>query len=222
MAVDRISGNLFPASPRRMALHVLTHPLVDHILTLLRDERTDAAQFRILSRQVTVLLAVEATRDFPTCEVEIRTPMESTRGRRIDTPVVVVAIVRAGISMVDAIVDLIPSVSVGFIGMERDEETAEARSYYCKLPPLQAHRILVVDPMLATGGSAEHVIHEIYARQAEEVSFLNIVASPEGVERLLSKFPKLKIFTAALDRGLNDRKYILPGLGDFGDRLYGT
>ena len=220
--MGRTSYNLFPVRPSIMSLHVLKHPLADHILTLLRDVHTSAAQFRVLSRQVTALLVVEATRDFPTSEVEIKTPMESTRGRRIDIPVVVVAIMRAGVSMVDTIVDLIPSVSVGFIGMERDEETAVARSYYCKLPPLRAHRIVVVDPMLATGGSAEQVIDEIYAREAEEVSFLNIVAAPEGVERLLTKFPKLEIYTAALDRDLNDRKYILPGLGDFGDRLYGT
>ncbi len=205
-----------------MSLHVLNHPVAGHILSLLRDENTGSAQFRNLSRQVTSLLVMEATRDLPTEPVEIKTPLETTQCRKLAVTVVVVAIVRAGMSMVDTIVDLLPSVAVGFIGMERDEETAEAHSYYCKLPPLKNRRVLVVDPMLATGGSAEQVIRMVYDQGATDVYFLNIVAAPEGVKVLRDKFPNLIIYTASLDRELNDKKYILPGLGDFGDRLYGT
>ncbi len=205
-----------------MSLHVIKHPVADHILSLLRDERTGAAEFRNLSRQVTSLLVMEATRDLPSVPTEVKTPMETTRCRKLDRTVVVVAIVRAGMSMVETIVDLLPSVAVGFIGMERDEETAEAHSYYCKLPPLKDRRVLVVDPMLATGGSAAQVISMVYDQGATDVNFLNIVAAPEGVKVLQDKFPDLIIYTASLDRELNDKKYILPGLGDFGDRLYGT
>jgi len=205
-----------------MSLHVLNHPVSNHILSLLRDENTGSAQFRTLSRQVTSLLVMEATRDLPSIPVEVKTPMETAQCRKLAGTVVVVAIVRAGMSMVDTIVDLLPSVAVGFVGMERDEETAQAHSYYCKLPPMENRRVLVVDPMLATGGSAEHVIRMVYEQGATDVNFLNIVAAPEGVEVLQNKFPDLVIYTASLDRELNEKKYILPGLGDFGDRLYVT
>ena len=171
---------------------------------------------------MTSLLVMEATRDLPSIPAEVKTPLEVTQCRKLAGTVVVVAIVRAGMSMVDTIVDLLPSVAVGFVGMERDEETAQAHSYYCKLPPMENRRVLVVDPMLATGGSAEHVIRMVYEQGATDVNFLNIVAAPEGVEVLQNKFPDLIIYTASLDRELNEKKYILPGLGDFGDRLYGT
>ncbi len=205
-----------------MALKVVDHPVCDHVLSLLRNRETSPAEFRTLSRQITAILVLEATRDLPTREVEVVTPMEETQGRQIAVPVVTVAILRAGMSMVDAVVDLIPHVSVGFVGMERDEDTAEASSYYCKLPPLKGKRILVVDPMLATGGSARQVVRRVYNGGGKDVNFLNIVAAPEGVKLLEKEFPELKIYTGALDRELNERKYILPGLGDFGDRLYGT
>ena len=205
-----------------MSLHVLEHPLADHILALLRDTNTGAAQFRTLSTQITTLLVVEATRDIQVRTVDVETPMERAECRKLAVPFATIAIVRAGMSMIDAVVSLLPSVSVGFVGMERDEETAEARSYYCKLPPLDGKRVLLVDPMLATGGSALQALDLIYANGAGEVSFLNIVAAPEGVGKIDERFPDVAIYTAALDRELNDRKYILPGLGDFGDRLYGT
>ncbi len=205
-----------------MALKVVDHPVCDHVLSLLRNRETSPAEFRTLSRQITAILVLEATRDLPTREVEVVTPMEETQGRQIAVPVVTVAILRAGMSMVDAVVDLIPHVSVGFVGMERDEDTAEASSYYCKLPPLKGKRILVVDPMLATWGSARQVVRRVDNGGGKDVNFLNIVAAPEGVKLLEKEFPELKIYTGALDRELNERKYILPGLGDFGDRLYGT
>ena len=205
-----------------MSLHIIRHPVCDHVLSLLRDKNTTSSDFRELSKQVTAILALEATKDLPVVTVAIETPLEPTQGKQISVPIVTVAILRAGISMVDTIVNLIPGVSVGFVGMERDEETADAHSYYCKLPPLEGRRILVVDPMLATGGSSLQSIRMVYDKGGTDVSFLNIVAAPEGVELLQNEFPDLEIYTAALDRELNDRKYILPGLGDFGDRLYGT
>ena len=205
-----------------MSLHIIRHPVCDHVLSLLRDKNTTSSDFRELSKQVTAILALEATKDLPVATVAIETPLEPTQGKKISVPIVTIAILRAGISMVDTIVDLIPGVSVGFVGMERDEETAEAHSYYCKLPPLEGKRILVVDPMLATGGSSLQSIRMVYDKGGSDVSFLNIVAAPEGVELLQNEFPDLEIYTAALDRELNDQKYILPGLGDFGDRLYGT
>ena len=205
-----------------MSLHIIRHPVGEHVLSLLRDKNTTSSDFRELSKQVTAILALEATKDLPVATVDIETPLEPTQGKQIAVPIVTIAILRAGISMVDTIVNLIPGVSVGFVGMERDEETAEAHSYYCKLPPLEGRRILVVDPMLATGGSSLQSIRMVYDKGGSDVSFLNIVAAPEGVELLQNEFPDLEIYTAALDRELNDQKYILPGLGDFGDRLYGT
>ena len=205
-----------------MTLCVIDHPICNHVLSLLRDRKTPPEAFRILSGKVTTMLALEATRDLPIREIDIVTPLEESRGAEIAVSVVVVVVLRAGMSMVGPVVDLIPNVSVGFVGMERNEVTAKASSYYCKLPPLKGKRILVVDPMLATGGSARHAILTVYESGGTDVNFLNIVAAPEGVKLLDQEFPDLKIYTGAMDRELNQQKYILPGLGDFGDRLYGT
>lgn len=205
-----------------MALHVIDHPLAAHVLSLLRDKRTPPAQFRVLCHQVSLLLALEATRDLPTQEAPVETPMESTTGRSLTKALVVVPILRAGLGMVEPIVDLFPAANIGYIGLERDHDTALARSYYCKLPPLQGVRVLLADPMLATGGSAVKALDVIRSRGGSDVCLLNIVAAPEGVAVVQKAHPNVPIYTAALDRELNERKYILPGLGDFGDRLYGT
>ncbi len=205
-------------------LHVLDHPLAQHVITHLRDKTTRPATFRTLCYQLSLLLAIEATRDLPTTEKIIETPLERHVGRVLSQqPLIVVPILRAGLGMVQPILDAFPDVSVGYIGLERDHETAVARSYYCKLPPLTGgSRILLVDPMLATGGSAVQAIQALRDRGAVDITLLSIVSAPEGVAEVDRHFPGLPIFTAALDRQLNDRKYILPGLGDFGDRLYGT
>ncbi len=205
-------------------LHVLDHPLAQHVITHLRDKTTRPATFRTLCYQLSLLLAIEATRDLPTTEKIIETPLERHVGRVLShQPLIVVPILRAGLGMVQPILDAFPDVSVGYIGLERDHETAVARSYYCKLPPLTgSSRILLVDPMLATGGSAVQAIHALRDRGATDITLLSIVSAPEGVAEIDRHFPNLRIYTAALDRELNDRKYILPGLGDFGDRLYGT
>ncbi|HEY4245653.1 MAG TPA: uracil phosphoribosyltransferase [Lacunisphaera sp.] len=205
-----------------MPLHVLSHPLGAHVLTHLRDQTTKPALFRTLSYQISLLLALEATRDLGTVEKTIETPMESTMGHVLAKALVVVPILRAGLGMMQPFLDVFPVVSVGYVGLERDHETAVARSYYCKLPPLENKRVIVVDPMLATGGSAVQAVNVVKAAGAKEIVFICIVASPEGAAAMQKSHPKVPIHAGALDRELNHRKYILPGLGDFGDRLYGT
>ena len=205
-----------------MQLHILEHPLGAHVLTHLRDQTTKPALFRTLSYQISLLLALEATRDLATVEKTVETPMESTIGHVLAKPLVVVPILRAGLSMMQPFHDIFPDVSVGYVGLERDHETAVARSYYCKLPLLEGKRVIIADPMLATGGSAVQAINVVKSAGAKEIVFICIVASPEGAARMHQSHPEVPVHTAALDRELNQRKYILPGLGDFGDRLYGT
>ncbi|MEX0323457.1 MAG: uracil phosphoribosyltransferase [Puniceicoccaceae bacterium] len=205
-----------------MPLEIIDHPIAKHCINQLRKKETNPQTFRRYCDQVTTFLAIAATRDLNTEEEGIETPLEPMQAEFVDETVVVVAILRAGAGMIDCVVRLLPQVSVGYIGLERNEETAEARRYYCKFPPLEGSRVLVVDPMLATGGSAEQTIKAVYEAGAEAVDFLCIVAAPEGIERLETAFPNLRIFAGALDRELDANKYIRPGLGDFGDRLYGT
>ena len=204
-------------------LSVLNHPLADHIITHLRDETTKPATFRTLAYQLTLMLAIEATRDLATEEKAVNTPLEAATGRVLSSqPIVVVAILRSGVSMVQPFLDVFPDVSVGYVGLERDHVTAVARSYFCKLPPLKGRRVFVVDPMLATGGSAAQAIDVVKANGAVDPRLVCIIAAPEGVAEVSKHHPQTSIHVAVLDRGLNPRKYILPGLGDFGDRLYGT
>ena len=205
-------------------IHLLDHPLASHVMTHLRDTTTKPATFRTLCYQISLLLAIEATRELALEDRSIHTPLEPTTGRVFThQPLVVVPILRAGLGMVQPFLDIFPDVSVGYIGLERDHTTALARNYYCKLPPLTEHsRVLIVDPMLATGGSAVQAITVLRAEGARNIALLSIVSAPEGVAYVASSFPEVPIFTAAVDRELNAQKYILPGLGDFGDRLYGT
>lgn len=206
-----------------MPLHVLDHPLASHLITHLRDKSTKPATFRTLAHQLSMLLAVEGTGDLETEAKPIETPLESTTGQvLVRQPLVIVPILRAGLGMVQPFTDLFPDVSVGYIGLERDHQTARARSYYCKLPPLPGRHVFIVDPMLATGGSAVQALDVIKSHGATDTRLICIVSAPEGVAEVEKHHPGTVIHTAALDRGLNDRKYILPGLGDFGDRLYGT
>ncbi len=206
-----------------MPAHILQHPLAAHIITHLRDKTTKPATFRTLTYQLSLLLAIEATRNLETAEKLVDTPLETVTGRVLaHQPIVVVPILRAGLGMVQPFLDTFPDVSVGYIGLERDHETAVARSYYCKLPPLAGRHVFLVDPMLATGGSAVKAIEVAKSKGATDLALATIVSSPEGVAEVEQHHPDVKIFTAALDRTLNARKYIVPGLGDFGDRLYGT
>lgn len=204
-------------------LHVLDHPLAAHIITHLRDKTTKPATFRTLAYQISLLLAIEATSDIETAEKEIETPLERMTGRELaHETLVVVPILRAGLGMVQPFSDIFPDVSVGYIGLERDHATAVARSYYCKLPPLAKRHVFIVDPMLATGGSAVQALSIVKEKGGIDPTLVCIVAAPEGVAEVEKHHPGTAIHAAALDRELNAKKYILPGLGDFGDRLYGT
>jgi uracil phosphoribosyltransferase len=204
-------------------LRVLDHPLAAHIITHLRDKTTKPATFRSLAYQLTLMLAIDATRDLATEDKAVETPLESTTGKvLVHQPIVVVAILRAGVSMVQPFLDVFPDVSVGYVGLERDHVTAVARSYYCKLPPLAGRRIFVVDPMLASGGSAAQAIGIVKANGGAAPRLVCIIAAPEGVAEVARHHPDTSVHVGVLDRALNARKYILPGLGDFGDRLYGT
>jgi uracil phosphoribosyltransferase len=203
-------------------LHVLRHPLASHLVASLRDRATPPAEFRGLAHRLGLLLAMESTRDLPTQAATVATPLETTAAQRLAQPLVVVPILRAGLGMVQPFIDLFPDVSVGYIGLERDHTTAVAHSYYCKLPPLAGRTVVLVDPMLATGGSAAQALTLLKSHGATSLRMVCVVSAPEGVATLHAAHPEVPVFTAAHDRCLNDRKYILPGLGDFGDRLYGT
>ncbi len=206
-----------------MTLHIVDHPLLHDIMARLRDRETSSEEYRALTYRISTFLVAEATRNLPTREVEIETPLEKTTVRRLASRVVAVPVLRAGIGMLQAFVDLVPGTEVGYFGLQRDEETAQARCYYEKVPAdLGEAVVYLLDPMLATGGSAAMAVEGLMARGAKDVRLVVIVAAPEGVELLSQRAPGTEIFTAALDRGLNGRKYIVPGLGDFGDRLYGT
>ena len=205
-----------------MSLHLLRHPLAEHILTHLRDKTTKPVLFRNLSYQLTLLLALEATRDLGTVEKKIETPLARHTGRVLARSLVVVPILRAGLGMLQPFQDVFPDVSVGYIGLERDHETAVARSYYCKLPPVAGTRTLVVDAMLATGGSAAQALSVVKEHGATDVRLVCIIGAPEGVETVSQAHPDVPIVLGVLDEALDSRKYIVPGLGDFGDRLYGT
>jgi uracil phosphoribosyltransferase len=211
---------LLYSSPRM--LHLLNHPLGAHILTHLRDRTTKPVTFRTLTYQIGLLLALESTRQIQTKETVIETPLETYRGAVLGDSLVLVPILRAAIGLVQPFTDLFPDVSIGYVGFERDHETAVARNYYCKLPALAGRHVLIVDPMLATGGSAVQAIQLVQENGGQNISVVCVVATPEGVKAVEALDPSIPIFAAALDRGLDSRKYILPGLGDYGDRLYGT
>lgn len=204
-----------------MPLHLVDHPLAQEALANLRDRATPADAFRRWAQLAALYLMADATRDLPTTPAVVTTPLEDADAR-FPAPVAVVGILRAGLGLAQPIADHIPGATLGYIGLERDERTAQARAYYKKLPDLRGRRTLVVDPMLATGGSAELALRDIFAAGAEDVRFLCVVAAPEGVARLTAAFPSLAVHALALDRQLDERKYIRPGLGDFGDRLFGT
>jgi uracil phosphoribosyltransferase len=206
-----------------MPVHVLDHPLAAHIITHLRDKTTRPATFRTLTYQISLLLAIEATSRLDSAPKEIETPLERMTGRvLVRETLVVVPILRAGLGMVQPFSDLFPDVTVGYIGIERDHDTARPRSYYCKLPPLAARHVFLVDPMLATGGSAVAALDAVKDQGADSPTLVSIVCAPEGIAEVEKHHAGTRIYTAAVDRALNSRKYILPGLGDFGDRLYGT
>ena len=203
-------------------LHLSSHPLVGDCMAKLRDKRTGPDEFRALSRKVITLLLYEATADLPVRRGTVETPLGPAEVSWMEEEIVAVPVLRAGLGLLGPVLELLPKVSVGYIGLERDEDTAVARIYYNKLPPLTGKVPLLLDPMLATGGSGARAIELIKDAGGQDIRFVCVVAAPEGVRIVEDRHPEVKIFTAALDDGLNDRAYIVPGLGDFGDRLFGT
>jgi uracil phosphoribosyltransferase len=204
-------------------VQLVDHPLVHDALVALRDKRTPPDAFRRLATRISVLLAAEALRAVPTAPVTVETPIGPADGRRVAGDVVVVPVLRAGLGMLDAVLELVPSARVGYIGLQRDERTAVASQYYSKLPDrLERSYVLMIDPMLATGGSASAALDLLRDAGARDVRIVCIVAAPEGVACVERDHPAVTIYTPVVDRHLNAQKYIVPGLGDFGDRLYGT
>ena len=204
-------------------LKVVDHPLVHDALAQLRDARTAPPEFRRTANRISVLLAAEALRDVPASLTVVTTPLGPAEGRIVTTDVVVVPVLRAGLGMLDAVLELVPSARVGHIGLQRDEATAIAFRYYSRLPPqLHDSFVLMIDPMLATGGSAAAAIDLIKAAGARTIRMICIVSAPEGIALLEARHPDVVIYTPVIDRELNAHKFIVPGLGDFGDRLYGT
>jgi uracil phosphoribosyltransferase len=206
-----------------MSVHIIEHPLVQHKLSLLRDKRTSTSQFRQSLREISMLMGYEITRDFPLTYEKISTPLQTMNAPKIAGKKVVIApILRAGLGMVDGLLDLIPSARVGHIGMYRDEETCLPVFYYYKMPANKDRLVIVTDPMLATGGSACDAIARLKADGFKKIRMMALVASPHGLKTVCDTHPDVDIYLASLDEGLNERKYILPGLGDAGDRIFGT
>ena len=199
------------------------HPILEHYVSLIRKRDTGTGDFRRYAEVISQIMVLEATRDAGTEEQLIDTPVGPTTGHLVKDTIVFVPVLRAGLAMLDPALHILPNSSVGFIGLERDEKTAVAREYYKKFPlKLDGQRILILDPMLATGGSLIDTIERLHEKSARNISAVCIVAAPEGIAAVHARFPEVIIFTAAVDQGLNDQKFIVPGLGDFGDRYFGT
>ncbi len=218
----RLSFTVMTAPPSD-GLVVVDHPLVDTSLVTLRNAGTTTDDFRRHARLLTLILAFHVLADLPCREVDVATPLELCRGRVLDRSVIFVPVLRAGLAMLDAMSDFVPGSKVGFVGLERDKATAIARSYYQKLPAqLASAETIILDPMLATGGSAIATVELLKEQQAQRIRLACVVAAPEGIAALRARHPDVRVFAATVDRQLNERKFIVPGLGDFGDRYFGT
>ncbi len=205
-----------------MAVTVVHHPLAQHYLTVLRDRTTPSPLFRQAARRLAYLLVAEATADLPTSDVDIDTPLEGASAKRLATSTVVVAVFRAGLGLLDAAVDLLPDARIGYAGVQRNEDTAEPMEYDTKFPAMADARVLILEPMLATGGSLSWAVDKVKAKGAVDVTAVCVVAAPVGVEVMERQHPDVRIVTAAIDRELDHNFYIRPGIGDMGDRLFGT
>ena len=205
-----------------MAITILNHPLASDLLTILRDQETPPPKFRQIAERLGYLLVAEALSDMPTDDVPITTPLEPMTGQELRRPVVAVAVLRAGLGLLPSVLTLVPDASIGFAGVQRNEETAEPMEYYTRFPELSAARVLILEPMLATGGSLSWAIDKVKENGARDIVSVCVVAAPEGVEAIESKHGDVRVVAAALDRELNPNFYIAPGLGDMGDRLFGT
>lgn len=206
-----------------MQVNIIDHPLIQHKLTIMRKKETSSADFRKLLEETTMLMGYEATRDLPLEDVEIETPIQKTVGKRLTgKKIAIVPVLRAGFGMVQGLLDLIPSARIGVIGLYRDPETLKPVEYYCKLPNIENRSFIIVDPMLATGGSSVAAIQMLKDRGVKDIRLMCLVAAPEGVATVNKAHPDVKIYTAAVDECLNEHGYIVPGLGDAGDRIFGT
>ena len=205
-------------------LHIVDHPLIQHKLTIMRNKKTGSKDFRTLLNEISMLMGFEITRDLPLEDCVVETPICKAVGKRLaGKKLAIVPILRAGLGMVDGLLSLVPSARVGHVGLYRDPETHEPVEYYCKMPPdIDRRPVIIVDPMLATGGSAADAITMVKAKGAKNIMLMCLVAAPEGVERVQNAHPDVDIYIAALDEKLNDHAYIVPGLGDAGDRIFGT
>ncbi len=205
-------------------VHILDHPLIRHKVAIIRDKNTTTKQFREVIGEIATLMAFEAFKDVPTQTVTVETPLETVEQTVVkENSIAIVPILRAGLGMVDGILTLFPAAKVGHIGMYRNEETLEPQEYYCKLPQgIEDKVVMLVDPMLATGGSANDAIALLKKRGCKHIKFLAIIGAPEGVEKVHSMHPDVEVYVSTLDRQLNENGYILPGLGDAGDRIFGT
>lgn len=202
---------------------IFDHPLITHKIAIMRDERTGSKEFRELVSEVAMLMAFEALRDIKTKEIEVKTPIATTKTRVIAKDLAIVPILRAGLGMVSGIQALVPTAKVGHIGLYRDHDTLEPKEYYCKLPEdISEREVLILDPMLATGGSASAAISFIKARGCKNIKLMNIIGAPEGIEKVNADHPDVHIFVGCCDKCLNENGYIVPGLGDAGDRIFGT
>ena len=208
--------------PDATAATVVDHPLAASMLAALRDATTPPPMFRLLAKRLALVLCMEATRSVPTASYQVETPLGLTTGRRLAKPLVAVPVLRAGLGMLEAVTELFPEVTVGYVGLERDHATFEPSLYYSKLPPLEDRAVLLLDPMLATGASAAAACGSLVAAGADDITLLSVVSAPEGIHHLHECHPGVRIVTASVDEGLNQHAYIVPGLGDFGDRLFGT
>ena len=206
-----------------MQVNIIDHPLIQHKLTIMRKKETSSADFRKLLEEITMLMGYEATRDLPLEDVEIETPIQKTVGKRLTgKKIAIVPVLRAGFGMVQGLLDLIPSARIGVIGLYRDPETLKPVEYYCKLPNIENRSFIIVDPMLATGGSSVAAIQMLKDRGVKDIRLMCLVAAPEGIDTVNKAHPDVKIYTAAVDECLNEHGYIVPGLGDAGDRIFGT
>ena len=204
-------------------LYVMDHPLIIHKVSKLRSKDTTVKEFRELVNEIALLMGYEATKDLKLTEIDVETPLVKTKGHIIEKQVAIVPILRAGLGMVDALMSLIPAAKVGHIGLYRDHDTLQPVEYYCKLPTdIEQRQVLVLDPMLATGGSSAAAIEFIKKRGAKKIKLVCVIGAPEGVEAVQKAHPDVDIYVGALDEKLNENGYILPGLGDAGDRLFGT
>ncbi len=205
-----------------MPLTILEHPLAEDLLTVLRSKETSPPQFRQTAERLGYLLVAEALADMKTEDSEIETPLEPMTGRILRRPVVAVAVLRAGLGLLESVLTLVPDAAIGFAGVQRNEETAEPMEYYTRFPDLQGARVLILEPMLATGGSLSWAVDKVKENGANDITAVCVVTAPEGVRRMEDDHPDVRVVAASLDRGLSDVFYIQPGLGDMGDRLFGT